>query len=498
MSKHCHKPLDNDFIIKDNQFGRVLRHASIYFINSVLTKALSFLFLPLITRMLLPEEYGLYQAYLSVASFLTIFASLYLDSAYARFFYDYNRSPEELAQLTSTLIWFLMGWGVLYFGLAIGMVYTISIYGFHSPWYPFAFLVPFSAIMKQFSALGGVYLRTYHETIKLGILNLVVIAVNYSVLLWLLLFMDVKAESFFISGGLSGMVGLTISLGIFYKRGLLKATWSSKMMREMLLFALAILPLSASSWIMDLSDKIIITMYDGFQSTGKYGLSYSIANLLQLGVASIFFVYGPMMMVILKSEHKEELKSRITSFLAIYLHALLGLATFLALFGPDVLEWMTPMAYHGDRSLIAIISFGFVFMGVRKLFANTLYYHKRTGLIVLTGFLPALLNLVLNLIFIPMFGRYAAAWTTLVCFLVYALVTWGFSQRLDPIKLPLSWIRKSLLLITLVVLTALVLRSHGWPPIQICVVETLFFVLSSWALGFVDLMRAENRQIKVV
>ena len=70
----------NDFkkkIFKSNLF----KSAGIYTIFNLIDKCIPFLLLPLITRYLLPEEYGVYVLYQALVGFLFPFVSLNTDSA---------------------------------------------------------------------------------------------------------------------------------------------------------------------------------------------------------------------------------------------------------------------------------------------------------------------------------------------------------------------------------------------------------------------------------
>lgn len=50
------------------------------------------------------------------------------------------------------------------------------------------------------------------------------------------------------------------------------------------------------------------------------------------------------------------------------------------------------------------------------------YYYKKTKLIALGTMLAAGMNILLNAVFIPSFGYVAAAYTTVVCYLLYYLL----------------------------------------------------------------------------
>ena len=59
---------------------------------------------------------------------------------------------------------------------------------------------------------------------------------------------------------------------------------------------------------------------------------------------------------------------------------------------------------------------------MQNLFANIEYYYEKTKMIAAASVLVAVLNIILNYVFIDIFGYMAAAYTTLFCYMVYAVV----------------------------------------------------------------------------
>ena len=55
------------------------------------------------------------------------------------------------------------------------------------------------------------------------------------------------------------------------------------------------------------------------------------------------------------------------------------------------------------------------------LFANFEFYYERTKYISMATLTASVVNIALNYIFIKMFGYYAAGYTTLVCYILYAV-----------------------------------------------------------------------------
>ena len=63
------------------------------------------------------------------------------------------------------------------------------------------------------------------------------------------------------------------------------------------------------------------------------------------------------------------------------------------------------------------------------LFASFQFYYKKTKWIAIGSCGGAILNVILNAIFIPMFGFMAAGYTTLVCYVLFGVLHYLFMRK---------------------------------------------------------------------
>ena len=75
--------------------SRLLKNSSIYSGANVLQQMLAFFLLPLYTRFLTPNDYGIISVVNSVAAFLVILLNLSLYAAVSRFYFDYKVAPDS-------------------------------------------------------------------------------------------------------------------------------------------------------------------------------------------------------------------------------------------------------------------------------------------------------------------------------------------------------------------------------------------------------------------
>jgi O-antigen/teichoic acid export membrane protein len=413
-----------------NMFTKIFKHGSAYLLVSLLTKATGFLLLPIITRYLSLSEYGLYTNIQSAQAIMYLFATLSLDAAYGRFVYDYNSSTKRLRLLTSTIFTVFILWNVVYLGIAgIAVYYLIDSWGYQE--LLIAFLLPFITLFQQFIALNTSLMQSRHETKKLLSITTVAFFVTQPIVLTMLLVFDMGINSFFIAQFLVAIVVMSVHINLMRQEGLLKLfIFNKHTFKKVFKYALGYMPASFSGWIFLLSDRYIITYYVSLSMAGKYSFLMQLTMIIQVIMQAIDTAYGPIFMALMKETTKENIE-KIKSYFTVMTFLLLFVYLGMVLFLPFLIDAFFPEQYKGDYLLISILSMGFVFLAVRKMFANVLVYYKKSFWISISGYIPAIVNLGLNLIFVPTYGMYAAAWATLASFFLYSVIVFFMAQKLQ-------------------------------------------------------------------
>lgn len=425
-------------------YKKIFKHGSAYFLVSLLTKFTGFLLLPVITRYLTLDEYGLYTNIQTAQQILYLFGTLSLDAAYGRFVYDYNMSTKRLKLLTSTIFTFFIVWNIFYIILSITSLYfLIDSWGYQE--LLIAFLVPFIVLFQQFVALNTSLMQSRHHTKKL--LNITVSGyfTMQAFMVFMLLYLDMGVHSFFISQFIVGSIVMFVHLSLMKKEGILKLfVFNKKTFKKNIRYGFGYMPASLSSWLFMMSDRYIITYFISLAMAGKYAFIVQITMMIQVIMQAIQTAQNPIFMRQIK-ENSEESLGQIRNFITVMIFILISIYIIMITMLPFVIEFLFPTNYRGDYLLIPILAMGALFLAIRKMFSNVLVYYKKAFWISISGYIPAGVNLGLNFIFIPIYGIYAAAWTTLFSLFLYAAIVFTMAQKLQ--KFEFDYIKIFLLFI---------------------------------------------------
>lgn len=183
-------------------------------------------------------------------------------------------------------------------------------------------------------------------------------------------------------------------------------------------FNLPLVPHYASQQILSSCDRIMISIMIDKSSAGIYGLSYQVASVVRIIWTSINTVLVPWEYDKIEAGKVEDIKKLTRVLIIAYGVVCVGIM-FVA---PEVIHIFAPASYHEGIYVIAPVIAGVFFTGLYSLLAILEFYYKKNIYVMVASTIAAVVNVVLNWIFIPIFGYQAAAYTTLVCYAIYALL----------------------------------------------------------------------------
>ena len=107
-----------------------------------------------------------------------------------------------------------------------------------------------------------------------------------------------------------------------------------------------------------------------------------------------------------------------------------GATIISTIIAPELLSILTTKEYHSAVYIMPAIMIGVFFTAVYSLYGNVLIFYKKSTLVMLATVGAAIINIVLNYIFINIYGYKAAAYTTFASFIVLAFFQWLMQNKI--------------------------------------------------------------------
>lgn len=230
----------------------------------------------------------------------------------------------------------------------------------------------------------------------------------------------------------AGVVGFAAAglFGIAKTFTSLRAGSSRAMLREMLPYGLPLVPGLLSIWAMAYADRLILAQFAGTDDVGLYAVANRISQPVALVATAVTVAYYPFMFDVARDRPDDERLLRRDVAVAV-LSVGLGISVLLAALGPELVHVLAP-DYDGATSSIGPLAAGLSAYSLASILFGSFLLAHRTALITGLTVLAGVVNLLLCVGLIPVFGALGAALGTAGGYVTLAGVTLWLACRSEP------------------------------------------------------------------
>ena len=251
--------------------------------------------------------------------------------------------------------------------------------------------------------------------------------------------------------------------------GIGRPSLNLSVLKPYLSFGLPLIPASISYWIINLSDRYVIGFFLGIASVGIYSAAYNIGSIVGIFMSPIGTNLFPTISNLYENNKIDELKTHLKYSLKFYLLLAIPSLFGLAVLSKSLLVTLTTSEFVSAYLITPIVAFGMILLSCSLVFSDVLRLLKRTKIIGLIYSISALFNLIVNIILVPIIGILGAAISTLLTFLIFAVVVGVLSFKELPFEIDFKFISKSIIASIPMALAIWKLNPYGAVSILIAV-----------------------------
>lgn len=409
------------------QSNKKLAKASfVYFFGNIFDKAVAFITIPIFTRLLSTSDYGIATTYISWVGIVTVIITLSLGNSIRTAIVDY---PDKIEEYISS-IFFLGTLSSLFVSILV-----ISVFYCIGSDIPF-FLVPLCCIHAySASIISAIQIKYMMEikyirrTLLMSIPNIIVVVLS--------IFLIKSRQSDFYLGKIYAYVIVTSLFGLFYVfyysiKG--RSFINLNYWKYSLTFSLPLIFHALSNVVLSQSDRSMITFMSGPSETGLYSLAYQFGLVPLVFCTTLENVWIPWFTE--KMQRRDYLIINKTARPYIFIISIL--CVLIMLIAPEVLKLLSTPEYFNAVYMVPPIVMATFFMFLASVSLDLEYYLKKTRTIATNTLIAAIVNILLNLYFIPKYGGYAAAYTTAVSYFLSFALHWIYTHNVLEILFPLK------------------------------------------------------------
>ena len=405
--------------------------ASVWFLFcAFLQKGIVALTTPIFTRLLTEAEYGQYNVFISWESILSVFVGLNLYygmfmQGLVKFEADRNRFVSCMQGLSLTLV----------------TIWTVVFFLFRDFWVRL-----FSLSAVQLLAMlcliwtGAIFnYWSMRERMELRYKTLVAVTVAVSLTkpllgVFLVLHAEDKVTARILGVAAVELCAYTWMFVLHMRQG--RTFFDGHYWRYALLFCIPLIPHYLAGSVLSGADRIMISRMISDSAAGIYSLAYSASQIMGMFNTALLQTIEPWLYKTIKSGAWNRFAEVV--YPAMILIAALNVA--LIAFAPEVIAIFAPPSYYDAIWVVPPVAMSVFFTFSYSCFVSFEFYYEKTFFIAVSTALGALLNIILNYICIPIWGYYAAGYTTLFCYIVYAAAHYLCMTFISRKERPSVWV----------------------------------------------------------
>lgn len=398
----------------------------IYGLSGIVSRFLTLFLVPIYTRVFTPTDYGVLSLVTSSISVVGIFVVLGLDGAAHRWFWDAEDSLDRRRSIAS---W---AWCQLAVASAIGAaVFLLGdqlanwIIGRPDAGAYFR-LAALTLPLMTFGTVLQNWLRMQRRPWSTMLYSFGTTLLTAAVTLFLV----VKLRRGLTGVYVAQVIGFAVSSLIAL---LLLRDWISPAyarlarLKEMLRYALPMIPAGLAYWVVGFADRYFVQAYTTTAQVGLYSIGSSLAGGVALITGAFQQAWPPFSLSIHTQSDSRDTYATVFLY---YLWFTCAISAGLALFAPEIIRVLATKQYSGASSVVGILALSWVMIGLTYIAATGPAIVKTTRPTGIAMVSAAILNIALNFILVPHYGKVGSAVATLIAQSLTPIVLFYRSQQL--------------------------------------------------------------------
>lgn len=409
----------------ENKSKTLAKNTAILSIGQLIPKILTLITLPILTGAFSTEEYGIYDLVISFSSLFLPLMTLLIQQAVFRFLIDSNSDKDKKTYITNSVsLIFIISIVIFLVGLIIGKSVNANI----SILVIAFFIYLIESLYDLFGQVArGIGKNSWYST--------AVVIYSIANMLFLLFSLYTKIINInnvliiVVLSYLSALIFLIFKIKAYKYFDFKKISYNKT--KELLKYSIPIIPSSIALWIVNLSDRLIITTMIGNSYNGVYAAACKIPNMF----ATIFNVFNlAWTELAARSIEEKEIDKYYTNLFKNLYCFLMGALMALISISPILFNILIDSKFNEGFNQLPILYLGVLFSCFVSFYGGLYIALKKTKQVGISSIAGAIINIIINILFIKSINLYAASISTLISFIVICLYRAMQLQRYIEIK----------------------------------------------------------------
>lgn len=474
-----------------NKLKLFIENFLIYGLGGIISKIVPLIMVPIVTRLIPnPDYYGISDLSNTVVSFGSALAIMGMYDAMYRMFFE--KDDEQFKKtVCSTALVFTVFTSIIIFVAMLLCRELIAKYFFSDKKY--AYVVYYSAIATLIGATNSIIslpTRMQNKRKVFLITNTISPIISYSISIPLLL-----AGFYVIALPLAAVCSsltIEIAFAMMNRKWFELKRFDRKLLKQLLLIAIPLLPNFLIYWVFNSCDKVMITNMIGVGAAGIYSVGSKLGQASQL----IYMAFAGGWQFFAFSTMKEDNQVKDNSMIFEYLGIIsFGVASFVCAWSYSIFKILFTQKYLSGYIVAPYLFLAPLLQMLFQVAGNQFLVVKKTWPSMLILSAGTILNIVLNYTLIPVLGIEGASIATLAGYVVSDIVCMIVLCRMKLMVISKRFILAVLIMAIYMLLWRLIFSKDIFmgTGIAVLVVITYLLIYKSDLMKFIHMLKRKTK-----
>lgn len=408
----------------DNTSGKksrgLIKNIFIFGLGTLSSKLVMFLLVPFYTNILTPSEYGIAELVMTASELLVPFVSVVIFEAVLRYGMDtqYNRGDTLLSA---------------FFVCLCGSVVTIAItplFSFYSSLSAWKWYICIYVIIYLFYSTEMMYLKVCNKNKLYSLLSCIQTVFLAVINILFLSKFAMGIRGYLLSIIISHLI-VTIVIFLNAKTDLRQSKFSSRLTAEMLRYSFPLIFNNISWWAIHSSDKIMIENMIDSSALGVYTVALKLSTIINLLVSVFSQAWSLSSIQEYDCEGRNEYYNKVFEIYSV----ICFLGSFLLI---SISKWFMHI-YVGSNFLesskyVPLLIVAAFFSALTAFYSRLFSVVKKNKVVMATTVTAAIVNVVVNYVFIDLIGVWGAIIGTISAYIIMLHLQMYLIKRYIPLK----------------------------------------------------------------
>lgn len=386
-----------------------------YAAGEILIKGINFILIPFYTKFLLPQEYGKLNYYIMWINIISVIISLGLNKSVQRYYCEENLDFNSF--LKSNLIFNLIIFLIIILLFPLGkylLIFSTNI------WF-YIIVISFGGSITQiYLNYLNIKEESFNFTIFNSFQNISIILLN----IWLVIKLNKEKYMGIIYSNLIIMSFLTLYIIIFFMKKIKKSKFRLNYIKESIIFGIPLIFHSLGSIVLSQGDRYFIEKYFTYEKVGLYSLAYNIGNISILIMTVLTRLWLPYFYKNIENKSKD-----VETMATYYSYFISITIVFLFFIINPLYTILFTKNYSNGIAITKLVLISNLYLYLYSIYGNYNYFLKTTAKLCIMTMITAVINILLNILFMKKFGFEFAAYSTIISYFLFFIFNYLYLRK---------------------------------------------------------------------